>query len=73
MQHVALNAPEALLALFVEDLLHGLVHAALNIPVEIVESESRVLGQCLSHGRLSGSHIANDDDTLHKFSVMAQL
>ena len=65
VQQVVLDAAESFFAFSVEYLLHSAVHTCLDIPVEIVECDSKGLGECLAYGGLSGSHVANEDDSSH--------
>ena len=66
VQHIMFDTSETLFALFVKNLLDGFAHTALDIPVEVVESQPQVFGQCLAHGGFSRPHISYDDDALHK-------
>src|SRR3712207_7729362 len=43
MEHVVLYSSKSLLANAVEQLLHRLPHAALDVPVEVVEGQSQIL------------------------------
>ena len=64
---------ETLLATLSEYLLDGLTHAALDIPVEVIEHHAGVLGERLANGGLARPHIAYQDDASHFFcfSMMA--
>lgn len=63
VEHVSLHLSEACLAPLVEYLLHRFVHAALDIPVEVVEGHVQVGRQRFSHGGLSRPHISYEDDS----------
>ena len=58
VKHVVLYAAEGLLTLFGEDLCHGLVAAALYVPVEVVEGHIQLLGQGAADGGLASTHVA---------------
>ena len=59
VQHVALNATEALLALLGKDLAHLLAHAALDVPVKVVERHVQLFGQGAADGGLAGAHVTD--------------
>ena len=65
MEHVVFDFAESFLTAFCEDLGNGLPHAALNIPIEIVEDNTQFFRKCLADGGLSGTHVAYEDDPRH--------
>ena len=68
VQHVVLNETESLFAFLVEDFLDGLVHASFDIPVEVVEHDAQLLGKGFADCCLSGAHISDDDNRLHRLT-----
>ena len=69
MEHVVLYFAEAFFAFFGEYFRHFLSHSRLYVPVEVVERHSEFLGEYLSYGGFSGSHVAYEDDSLHRLVV----
>ncbi len=60
VQHVAFYATETVFARLVEYLFDGTVHAALNVPVKVVEPPSGVLCERLAYGGLAGAHVSEE-------------
>ena len=71
VQHVVLNLAEALFAQFGEELRNGLAPTALYIPVKIVEGDAQLFRESLPHRGLAGSHVADEDDSVHSISPLS--